>query len=138
MNIFICQTPFQLFYAKEIINHFTVANTVKNTSLVFHSNLNLNPIDTTNKIKYFNLGNERGVLNRFIRFREAINKIDKITKPVLIMHGMKDDIVPYVMSVELFNKANKPKYSFFPKDDNHMMDFNDELLDKIRLFIKQH
>ena len=54
------------------------------------------------------------------------------------MHGMKDDIVPYVMSVELFNKANKPKYSFFPKDDNHMMDFNDELLDKIRLFIKQH
>ena len=68
----------------------------------------------------------------------SINKIDKITKPVLIMHGMKDDIVPYVMSVELFNKANKPKYSFFPKDDNHMMNFNDELLDKIRLFIKQH
>ncbi len=69
---------------------------------------------------------------------DSINKIDKITKPLLIMHGMKDDIVPYVMSVELFNKANKPKYSFFPKDDNHMMDFNDELLDKIRLFIKQH
>jgi fermentation-respiration switch protein FrsA (DUF1100 family) len=69
---------------------------------------------------------------------DSINKIDKITKPVLIMHGMKDDIVPYVMSVELFNKANKPKYSFFPKDDNHTMDFNDELLDKIRLFIKQH
>jgi len=68
----------------------------------------------------------------------SINKINKITKPVLIMHGMKDDIVPYVMSVELFNKANKPKYSFFPKDDNHMMDFNDELMDKIRLFIKQH
>ena len=69
---------------------------------------------------------------------DSINKIDKITKPNLIMHGMKDDLVPYIMSVELFNKANKPKYSFFPKDDNHMMDFNDELLDKIRLFIKQH
>ena len=69
---------------------------------------------------------------------DSINKIDKITTPVLIMHGMKDDIVPYIMSVELFNKANKPKYSFFPKDDNHTMDFNDELLNKIRLFIKQH
>ena len=69
---------------------------------------------------------------------DSINKIHKITKPILIMHGMKDDLVPYIMSVELFNKANKPKYSFFPKDDNHMMDFNDELLDKIRLFIKQH
>jgi len=69
---------------------------------------------------------------------DSINKIHKITKPILIMHGMKDDLVPYIMSVELFNKANKPKYSFFPKDDNHMMDFNDELLDKIRLFIKQN
>ena len=69
---------------------------------------------------------------------DSINKIYKITKPILIMHGMKDDIVPYLMGVELFNKANEPKYSFFPKDDNHMMDFNDELLDKIRLFIKQH
>jgi len=69
---------------------------------------------------------------------DSINKIHKITKPILIMHGVKDDLVPYIMSVELFNKANKPKYSFFPKDDNHMMDFNDELLDKIRLFIKQH
>ena len=69
---------------------------------------------------------------------DSINKIHKITKPILIMHGVKDDLVPYIMSVELFNKANEPKYSFFPKDDNHMMDFNDELLDKIRLFIKQH
>ena len=69
---------------------------------------------------------------------DSINKIHKITKPILIMHGVKDDLVPYIMSVELFNKANKPKYSFFPKDDNHMMDFNDELLDKIRLFIKQN
>jgi len=69
---------------------------------------------------------------------DSINKIHKIKKPVLIMHGMKDDLVPYIMSVELFNKANEPKYSFFPKNDNHMMDFNDELLNKIRLFIKQH
>ena len=69
---------------------------------------------------------------------DSINKIKMINTPILIMHGMKDDLVPYIMSVELFNKANKPKYSFFPKDDNHMMDFNDELLDKIRLFIKQH
>ena len=69
---------------------------------------------------------------------DSINKIHKITKPILIMHGMKDDLVPYIMSVELFNKANEPKYSFFPKNDNHMMDFNDELLNKIRLFIQQH
>ncbi len=35
---------------------------------------------------------------------DSINKIHKITKPILIMHGVKDDLVPYIMSVELFNK----------------------------------
>ena len=68
----------------------------------------------------------------------GIDKIDKITKPVLIMHGMKDDIVPYEMGVKLFQKANQPKYSYFPKNDDHMMDFNEKLLDTIRVFIDEN
>ena len=58
--------------------------------------------------------------------------------PVLIMHGMKDDIVPYEMGAELFQKANKPKYSYFTKNDDHMMDFNEKLLDIIRVFIDKN
>ena len=54
------------------------------------------------------------------------------------MHGMKDNIVPYTMGIELFQKANKPKYSYFPKNDNHMMDFNEQLLDIIRTFINKN
>ena len=60
---------------------------------------------------------------------DSIHKISKITKPVLIMHGMKDNIVPHEMGIELFKKANQPKYSYFPENDNHMMDFNENLLD---------
>lgn len=69
---------------------------------------------------------------------DSINKINKITNPVLIMHGMKDDIVPHEMGVELFQKANQPKYSYFPENDNHMMDFNEQLLDIIRTFINKN
>ena len=69
---------------------------------------------------------------------DSIDKIDKITNPVLIMHGMKDNIVPHEMGVMLFQKANHPKYSYFPKHDDHMMDFNEKLLDTIRIFINKN
>ena len=68
---------------------------------------------------------------------DSIDKIDKITKPVLIMHGMKDTIVPYEMGSKLFQKANQPKESYFTKDDDHMMNFNEKLLDTIRVFINK-
>tara|TARA_B100001063_G_C16739654_1_gene544029 strand:- start:452 stop:1252 length:801 start_codon:yes stop_codon:yes gene_type:complete len=69
---------------------------------------------------------------------DSINKINKITKPILIMHGIKDDIVPYTMGEDLFKKANNPKYSYFPKNDNHMMDFNEELLKQIKKFVEKY
>jgi|TARA_B100001093_G_scaffold247074_1_gene236534 uncharacterized protein len=69
---------------------------------------------------------------------DSIDKISRIAKPILIMHGMKDDIIPQEMGVELFQKANKPKYFYFPKNDDHMMDFNENLLDTIRIFISKH
>lgn len=67
---------------------------------------------------------------------DSIDKISKIEIPILIMHGMKDDIVPFSMGRQLFEKANYPKYSYFPEDDNHMMNFNEKLMNKIETFIK--
>ncbi len=80
MNIFICQTPFQLFYANQIIKHFNIISGVINNCLVFHSNLNIELNTDDTKIEYFNLGNERGVLNRFIQFKKAKKIIDIIVK----------------------------------------------------------
>ena len=54
------------------------------------------------------------------------------------MHGKKDNIVPFFMGKELFEKANSPKQSFFTDSDDHMMDFNSELIDKLRSFIEKY
>ena len=66
---------------------------------------------------------------------DSKNKIKKINSPILIMHGKKDNIVPQKMGIELFENANNPKFSYFPDNDDHMMEYNDELLFKIKNFI---
>ena len=67
---------------------------------------------------------------------ESDKKIKKIKSPVLIMHGEQDNIVPFWMGEKMFELANEPKYSYFSKYDDHMMDFNNELINSIKLFIK--
>ena len=67
---------------------------------------------------------------------ESDKKIKNIKSPVLIMHGEQDNIVPFWMGEKMFQLANEPKYSYFSKYDDHMMDFNNELINSIKLFIK--
>ena len=68
---------------------------------------------------------------------DSIGKIKNITIPILIMHGKKDNIVPQKMGLELYEKANQPKFSYFPENDDHMMEYNDNLLNSIKLFINK-
>jgi fermentation-respiration switch protein FrsA (DUF1100 family) len=68
---------------------------------------------------------------------DSIKKIQSITTPILIMHGKKDNIVPQKMGLELFEKANEPKFNYFPENDDHMMEYNDELLNNIEIFINK-
>ena len=67
---------------------------------------------------------------------ESDKKIKNIKSPVLIMHGEQDKIVPFWMGEKMFELANEPKYSYFSKYDDHMMDFNKELINSIKLFLK--
>ena len=67
---------------------------------------------------------------------ESDKKIKNIISPILVMHGEADKIVPFWMGEKIFKLANEPKYSYFSKYDDHMMDFNNELIDSIKLFIK--
>ena len=69
---------------------------------------------------------------------DSISKIKMINTPILIMHGEKDDVVPFSMGKELFEKANSPKQSYFTPDDDHMMEFNSSLLQKIKNFIEKY
>ena len=68
---------------------------------------------------------------------DTIEKIQSISAPILIMHGKQDNIVPQKMGLELFEKANEPKFNYFPENDDHMMEYNDELLKNIELFINK-
>ena len=36
---------------------------------------------------------------------------------------------------ELFEKANEPKFNYFPENDDHMMEYNGELLNNIKFFM---
>ena len=67
---------------------------------------------------------------------ESDKKIKNIMAPVLIMHGEDDKIVPFWMGEKMFQLANEPKYSYFSKYDDHMMDFNNDLINSVKLFIE--
>ena len=67
---------------------------------------------------------------------ESKKKIKNIKSPILIMHGEVDKIVPFWMGKKLYELANQPKYSYFPKYDDHMMEFNKDLINSINSFIK--
>ena len=67
---------------------------------------------------------------------ENDKKIKNIKSPILIMHGEKDKIVPFWMGKKLYELANKPKYSYFPKNDNHMMEYNKNLIETLNSFFK--
>ena len=69
---------------------------------------------------------------------DSIGKIKMINTPILIMHGEKDDVVPISMGKELFEKANSPKHSYFTSEDDHMMEFNPNLLNEIKNFILKY
>ena len=67
---------------------------------------------------------------------ESDKKIKNIKSPILIMHGELDKIVPFWMGKKMYELANEPKYYYFPKYDDHMMEYNENLINSIKNFIK--
>ena len=63
-------------------------------------------------------------------------KIKNINIPLLVMHGEADQIVPYWMGKTIYEIANQPKYSYFTKYDDHMMEFDQNLVLTLEKFIK--
>jgi len=64
------------------------------------------------------------------------SKIKNISIPVLIMHGEVDQIVPFFMGKKMYEIANEPKYSYFTKHDNHMMEYDENLIKALNSFLK--
>ena len=66
---------------------------------------------------------------------ESSLKIKNIKVPILIMHGKKDSIVPFSMGKKMYEIANEPKYSYFSDYDNHMMNYDKNLLKALKEYI---
>ena len=67
---------------------------------------------------------------------ENYKKIKNINSPILIMHGEVDQLVPFSMGKKIYEIANEPKYSYFTKYDNHMMEYDENLVLALKSFIK--
>ena len=67
---------------------------------------------------------------------ESYKKINKISVPVLIMHGKVDKIVPYDMGKKMFELANDPKFFYSQEYGDHMVEYDEKLLLALGQFIK--
>ena len=67
---------------------------------------------------------------------ENYKKIKNINLPILVMHGEVDQIVPFSMGKKIYEIANEPKYSYFTKYDDHMMEFDEKLVLALKSFLK--
>ena len=67
---------------------------------------------------------------------ENYKKIKNINLPILIMHGEVDQLVPFSMGKKIYEIANEPKYSYFTKYDNHMMEYDENLVLALKSFIR--
>ena len=67
---------------------------------------------------------------------ENYKKIKNINSPILVMHGEVDQIVPFSMGKKIYELANEPKYSYFTKYDNHMMEYDEKLVLALKSFLK--
>jgi len=66
---------------------------------------------------------------------ESDKKIKNIKSPILIMHGKVDNIVPFYMGKKMYELANQPKHFYFSEYDDHMMKYNENLLNVLKDFI---
>ena len=67
---------------------------------------------------------------------ENYKKIKNINSPILVMHGEADQIVPFSMGKKIYEIANEPKYSYFTKYDDHMMEYDEKLVLALKSFLK--
>ena len=67
---------------------------------------------------------------------ESYKKINKISVPILIMHGEVDKIVPYTMGKKMYELANEPKFFYSQEYGDHMVEYDEELLLALRQFIQ--
>jgi hypothetical protein len=72
---------------------------------------------------------------------DSLAKIRQVRAPILIVHGTRDEVVPFSMGQRLFAAAPEPRF-LFPVEDaghNNLVEVGgDRLLDHLKSFLEQH
>ena len=66
---------------------------------------------------------------------EAKEETQETAERRVILLKLVEEIVPFFMGEKIFNMANNPKFKYFTDLDDHMMNFDDKLVNEIDLFI---
>ena len=67
---------------------------------------------------------------------ESKNKLKNLKSSMLVMHGKKDKIVPFYMGKKIYEILPEPKFSYFNDQDDHNMEYNEELIKIIENFVE--
>ena len=67
---------------------------------------------------------------------ESKNKLKNLKSSMLVMHGKKDKIVPFYMGKEIYENLSEPKFSYFNDQDDHNMEYNEDLIKTIKNFVE--
>ena len=63
-------------------------------------------------------------------------KIRNVHSPIFIMHAIGDDIVPFWMGEKMYELANEPKQKYFINENNHLVTYDDKLMNNMDRFYK--
>jgi len=69
---------------------------------------------------------------------DAIENIEKIKTPLVIVHGMKDKTIPYELADKLYQAANEPKLLISLPDSDHIIPITDDIFSQIKGFLDTH
>jgi fermentation-respiration switch protein FrsA (DUF1100 family) len=88
----------------------------------------------------YHLFPDRPLNEKFAGIYDSSKKISRVHSPMLIVHGDRDELVPFKQGKELFRKANSPKVFYRVRGTGH----NDiyeiggkELFKRIREFVEK-
>lgn len=80
-------------------------------------------------------------INLFLRTKyDSLSKIRDVKVPTLIMHGDKDELVPFEQGRKIYEAANEPKEFYTIPGDNHNDTYivgGEEYFDTIRNFVNK-
>jgi len=129
MNIFICQTPFQGFYAKRIIENICLSSKNQQQFVIYHSGFE--DILDLEGVRLINLDIKQGFLSSYSKFRSAIRFIRNIRntgKEVNFFIPHRGGLIAnYIFHNQAFNDNDKVFINFYYEGILYLYDYKEPL-----------